>query len=679
MTTKKPLVLTPLGEIQNMQNGDFVDVANGGTGAITPAGARTALGLTIGSIVQSWGAGLDALQALSTTGNVVRTGNNVFATRTLSVSGAGVSVSNGDGVAGNPTISLTNDLSALEALGTTGFPVRTATDTWAQRNLVTAARLTVTNGDGVGGNPSFDLATLVNAGGGSLQKVTVDGYGRTTGNSPATTADITALVNGTYLGLAGGTMTGPILLAGDPTLAMHPVTKQYLDAWGGMQIAKPSVDAMSTTNVNKANPGTAIFDGVTLSVGQRLFLVGQTATADNGPWVFNGSGVALSRPADFDTSAEIVSGATFFVDQGTVNSDSNWTLVSSGPYVLGTTGLTFSQTSSLGQINVGTGMTKNGNTINLALSARLTFNGNNIDLAPGIIAPGQYTKVTFDTYGRATAGASATAADVGAQTASNELTGLAALSANGIVVRTASGAYSPRTLIAPAAGIVFSNGDGVAGNPTISLSNDLAALEGLNATGFAVRSAADTWLQRSIVGTARLTVSNGDGVAGNPTIDLPAGVVAAGTYQSVTVDTYGRVIFGSAVAPSSNSISSFINNETTTLAFCTAVYADASGTVKRANANAVGTSLVVGLCGADIGAGALGNVVTDSEIVATTNQWDAVTGQTGGLTQGVRYFLDGTTSGRITTTPPTSGFVCPIGKALSTTRMLISVSDRIQL
>jgi hypothetical protein len=679
MTTKKPLVLTPLGELQAMQTGDFVDVTNGGTGAVTPAGARASLGLTIGTQVQAQGAGLDALQALSTTGNVVRTGNNVFATRAFSVSGAGVSISNGDGVAGNPTISLTNDLSAIEALGTTGFPVRTATDTWTQRNLVTAARLTVTNGDGVAGNPSFDLATIVNAGGGTLQKVTVDGYGRTTGNSPATTADITALVNGTYLGLAGGTMTGPLLLASDPTLAMHPVTKQYLDAWGGMQIAKPSVDAMSTTNVNKANPGTAIFDGITLTVGQRLFLVGQTATADNGPWVFNGSGVALTRPTDFNNSSEIVSGATFFVDQGTVNSDSNWTLVSSGPYVLGTTGLTFSQTSSLGQINVGTGMTKTGNTINLALSARLAFNGNNIDLAPGIIAPGQYTKVTFDTYGRATAGATATPADIGAQTASNELTGLAALSANGIVVRTAGGAYAPRTLIAPAAGIVFSNGDGVAGNPTISLTNDLAALEGLSATGFAVRSAADTWLQRSIVGSSRIAVTNGDGVAGNPTLDLPAGVVAPGTYQSVTVDTYGRVIFGSAVAPSSNNMSSFINNETSLLIFCSAVYADASGSVKRANANALGTCLVVGLAAADIGPGSLGNIVTSDEIVATTNQWDAVTGQTGGLTQGARYFLDGTTSGRITTTPPTSGFVCPVGKATSTTKMLVAITDRIQL
>ena len=32
-----------------------------------------------------------------------------------------------------------------------------------------------------------------------------------------------------YLSLSGGTITGPLLLAGDPTESLHPVTKQYFD------------------------------------------------------------------------------------------------------------------------------------------------------------------------------------------------------------------------------------------------------------------------------------------------------------------------------------------------------------------------------------------------------------------------------------------------------------------
>ena len=69
------------------------------------------------------------------------------------------------------------------------------------------------------------------------------------------------------------------------------------------------------------------------------------------------------------------------------------------------------------------------------------------------------------------------------------------LVATGLVVRTGSETYAQRTIIAPAAGISVADGDGVAGNPTLSLANDLSALEALASTGIAVRSAADTWVQ----------------------------------------------------------------------------------------------------------------------------------------------------------------------------------------
>jgi hypothetical protein len=94
----------------------------------------------------------------------------------------------------------------------------------------------------------------------------------------------------------------------------------------------------------------------------------------------------------------------------------------------------------------------------------------------------------------------------------------------------------------PAAGITVTNGDGVSGNPTLVLANDLAALEGLSSTGIAVRSATDTWVQRTVTGTAaEITVTNGDGVSGNPTLSLPAALtftgktVTGGTFASVTM------------------------------------------------------------------------------------------------------------------------------------------------
>lgn len=74
---------------------------------------------------------------------------------------------------------------------------------------------------------------------------------------------------------------------------------------------------------------------------------------------------------------------------------------------------------------------------------------------------------------------------------------------------------------------------------------NLAGLSGLSGTGFVARIGTDTFIERTITGTAgRVTVSNGTGVSGAPTIDL-ATVGTAGTYTNVTTDAYGRVTSGS--------------------------------------------------------------------------------------------------------------------------------------
>lgn len=121
--------------------------------------ARTTLGLAIGTNVQAWDADLDALAALSATaGMLSRTGTGAFAVRTLTAPAAGITISNNTGAAGNPTWALANDLAALEGLASTGIAVRSAVDTWVQRSIVSGTAITVSNGDGVAGNPSVAVS-----------------------------------------------------------------------------------------------------------------------------------------------------------------------------------------------------------------------------------------------------------------------------------------------------------------------------------------------------------------------------------------------------------------------------------------------------------------------------------------------------------------------------------------
>ena len=89
-------------------------------------------------------------------------------------------------------------------------------------------------------------------------------------------------------------------------------------------------------------------------------------------------------------------------------------------------------------------------------------------------------------------------------------------------------------------------------------SSTLDALSSFNTNGIMVQTDTSEFIGRTITGTAsQVTVANGDGVSGNPTISLAASGVTAGTYGSSSlipvpvIDTYGRItgITTAAVAP----------------------------------------------------------------------------------------------------------------------------------
>jgi hypothetical protein len=124
------------------------------------------------------------------------------------------------------------------------------------------------------------------------------------------------------------------------------------------------------------------------------------------------------------------------------------------------------------------------------------------------------------------------------------------------------------------------------------------------------------------------------------------------------------------------------NDESGSIVIGTPVYNDAAGGVKKAKADAIGTTKVMGLVSdVTIAASGTGQIATSGILTATTGQWDAVLGTSGGLAFGTVYYLSAATAGLGTSTAPstTGQYVQRLGIALSTVDMKIDIGPLISL
>lgn len=154
-----------------------------------------------------------------------------------------------------------------------------------------------------------------------------------------------ALTNLGALPIAGGTMTGQLILNSTPIDPLAAVTKIYADAISaGLNFKQPCY-AATTGNLNATyDNGTAgvgatltnagvnaafTLDGTSPPLNSRILVKDQTTQADNGIYILTtvGDGSTpwvLTRTTDYNTTAQIYPGNFILITAGIANQNSGW-------------------------------------------------------------------------------------------------------------------------------------------------------------------------------------------------------------------------------------------------------------------------------------------------------------------------------------------------------------------
>ena len=532
---------------------------------------------------------LNSLLSVSGTGMLVQTSPGVYAARSIAGTTNRVTLTNGDGVAGNPTVDISSSYvgqATITTLGTVGTGTWNATtiaatvggtgqtvyavgDILYANTTTTLAKLAdIATGNalisgGVSTAPSWGkigLATHVSGtlpiANGGTNLTTLGTANQILGvNAGATALEYKTVTAGTAISVTNG--------AGSITIANTGVTSNVAGTGISVSGATGAV-TITNTGVTSAVAGTGI--SVSGATGAVTFTnTGATSIA----------GTTNQITASAATGAITLSTPTTFTAPGYVAIttglyESTTTGITAAGATLGTATALTTSFNLVSTVAAGTGVSlpaptlagwavtiRNGgaNTLNIyPNSATATINGGAAG-TPITLATGATVTIEASTAGASSAWFSRSSFGTGG---TGTVTSVSSSSTTGLTLTTTNPTTTPAIAMAGTLNVGF-GGTGVTTTPT---NGQLLIGNGTNYTVATLGSGTGI---STTTGAGTLTINNTGvtsiaGTAGNITASAATGAVTlnlatagtAGTYATVTTDAFGRVTSGSVINPIAN-------------------------------------------------------------------------------------------------------------------------------